>query len=159
MLMGLDFQEAEFQPVLKKRRLVTKASPVAKKAPVEDSVVDVRVTIPVLINNVPIQSGGELLLFKAKAIPRPRAQQPITMQSLTKNPSPGEGLSRRCGQQQSCFGSHLLICFCFGFVQASQSFSRPSPSRDHVPSSPSRWRPRVCESSKEGRGSDRDRGI
>ena len=85
MLMGLDFQEAEFQPVLKRRRLVTKASPDAKKAPVEDCVVDVRVTIPVLINNVPIQSGGELLLFKAKAIPRPRAQQPITMQSLTKS--------------------------------------------------------------------------
>ena len=87
MLMGLDFLETEFQPALKKRRLVTKAKATAKKAPkkVEDSVVDVRITIPMLINTVPIQSGGELLLFKAKAPPRPRAQQPITLQTLTKN--------------------------------------------------------------------------
>ena len=67
---------------LKKRRLVTKAT--AKK-PVEDTVLDVSVTIPVLINTVPIQCGGELLLFKAKALPRPRALQPITLQALTKN--------------------------------------------------------------------------
>ena len=87
MLMGLDFLETEFQPALKKRRLFTKAKAAAKKAPkkVEDSVVDVRITIPMLINTVPIQSGGELLLFKAKAPPRPRAQQPITLQTLTKN--------------------------------------------------------------------------
>ena len=82
MLIGLDFVETEYQPVLKKRRLVTKAT--AKK-PVEDTVLDVSVTIPVLINTVPIQCGGELLLFKAKALPRPRALQPITLQALTKN--------------------------------------------------------------------------
>ncbi len=55
------------------------------KKPVEDTVLDVSVTIPVLINTVPIQCGGELLLFKAKALPRPRALQPIMLQALTKN--------------------------------------------------------------------------
>ena len=82
MLIGLDFVEPEYQPVLKKRRLVTNG--MAKK-PVEDAVLDLSVTIPVLINNVPIQCGGELLLFKAKGLPRPRAFQPITLQALTKN--------------------------------------------------------------------------
>ena len=69
MLIGLDFVEPEFQPILKKRRLSSKASP---QKTVDDSVVDLRVTIPVLINTVPIQSGGELLLFKAKALQRRR---------------------------------------------------------------------------------------
>ena len=88
MLMGLDYLEVEHQPALKKRRIVGKAKPAGSKPTtkkVEDSLVEVRIIIPVLMNSVPIESGGELLLFKAKALPRPRAQVPITMQALGKS--------------------------------------------------------------------------
>ena len=88
MLMGLDYLEVEHQPALKKRRIVGKGQPAGSKTTtkkLEDSLVEVRIIIPVLMNSVPIESGGELLLFKAKALPRPRAQVPITMQALSKS--------------------------------------------------------------------------
>lgn len=86
MMLGLDFCESEFQPTLKKRRFGGKTTGGAKKGKkVDDAVVETKVVIPVLVNHMPLRDGGELLLYKAKAAPRPRAPVPITMQSLVRN--------------------------------------------------------------------------
>ena len=51
----------------------------------DDAVVETKVVIPVLVSHMPLRDGGELLLYKPKAAPRPRAPVPITTQSLVRN--------------------------------------------------------------------------
>ena len=84
---GLGLPREQVRVQLKKRRygLKTPAAEGKKGTKVDDAVVETKVTIPILVNHEPLRDGSELLLYKAKAAPRPRASTPITMQSLVKN--------------------------------------------------------------------------
>ena len=86
LFIGLGFRESEVEPQLKKRRfgVKTPAAGGKKGKKVDDAVVETKVTIPMLVNSEPLRDGRELLLYKAKAAPRPRASTPNTMMSLVK---------------------------------------------------------------------------
>ena len=85
ILTGIDFQDAEMQPQLKRRKFAAKGpAPAGRRQVIEDAVVETKVIIPVLVNNVPLQNGQELLVHRAKVDKRAREPAAITMASLAK---------------------------------------------------------------------------
>jgi hypothetical protein len=94
MLLGLDFDEAEFMPTLKRRRLSGKTpgnmasapkSRVKKEQIIEDAIVETKVIFPVLVNVVDLDDGAELMWYKKeKTEKREKAVTPITMGVLTR---------------------------------------------------------------------------
>jgi len=81
-VIGADFQEKAFEPVLKKRRIVAKA-PSRAGVDFEEAVVEVTVTVPVVTNFRSLVAGAELVLFKAKAEHRAKEPSAITFASLS----------------------------------------------------------------------------
>ncbi len=89
MLIGVDFDETEFEPELKRRKVIGKTTAAAKtkakkQKVIEDAVVETKVAIPLLVNVVPLQDGEELMWYRAKTEKRERAPTPITMGALAK---------------------------------------------------------------------------
>lgn len=87
MLAGIDFLEEHLQPLSKRRKLLGKTPPAKAKTTkkldvVEEAVVDTKVTIPLLVNIVPIKDGGELVVHRARVEKRLREPAPITMATL-----------------------------------------------------------------------------
>ena len=94
LLLGLEFEEAEFMPTLKRRRLFGKTpgnidpaakSRVKKEQIIEDAVIETKVIIPVLVNVAALHDGAELMWYKKeKTEKREQAVTPITMGVLTR---------------------------------------------------------------------------
>ena len=94
MFLGLDFDEAEFMPTLKRRRLIGKTPGNMASAPksrakkeqiIEDAIVETKVIIPVLVNVVDLHDGAELMWYKKeKTEKREKAVTPITMGVRTR---------------------------------------------------------------------------
>jgi len=80
-VIGADFQDTAFQPGLKKRRLVGKVTKAAT-VQIDEAVIEVTVTVPVLTNFRPLAAGAELVLFKPMAEKRAKELSAITFATL-----------------------------------------------------------------------------